>query len=90
VKADVNLKKWAASRGVEHRERLVRFGGEYVEAALAAYGRRLMVSTTIVAVDDCVGDVTEVLTLLCARWWGRRAEERRARRVVAAIEDPAA
>ena len=29
---------------VEHRDRFARFGAEYVEAALAASGRRLLVA----------------------------------------------
>jgi predicted site-specific integrase-resolvase len=75
--------------GVEHRERLVRFGGEYVEAALAVYGRRLMVVDPTVAVDDRGLDVTRVLTL-CAWLGGRRAAAGRARRVAATAGDATA
>jgi predicted site-specific integrase-resolvase len=75
---------------VEHRDRFARFGAEYVEAALAAQGRRLLVVDPAEVDDDLVRDVTEILTLLCARLYGRRAAANRARRAVeAAIEDPA-
>jgi predicted site-specific integrase-resolvase len=74
---------------VEHRDRFARFGAEYVEAALAAQGRRLLVVDPAEVDDDLVRDVTEILTSLCARLYGRRAAANRARRAVEAIEaDP--
>jgi predicted site-specific integrase-resolvase len=69
---------------VEHRDRFARFGAEYVEAALAAQGRRLMVVDPAEVDDDLVGDVTEILTWLCARLYGRRGAADRARRAVEA------
>ncbi|PWR16121.1 IS607 family transposase [Micromonospora sicca] len=69
---------------VEHRDRFARFGGEYVEAALAAQGRRLLVVDPAGVDDDLVSDVTEILTSLCARLYGRRAAASRAERAVAA------
>jgi predicted site-specific integrase-resolvase len=75
---------------VEHRDRFARFGAEYVEAALAASGRRLPVVDPGEVEDDLVGDVTEILTSLCSRRCGRRAAATRAARAVAAVtaEDP--
>ena len=69
---------------VEHRDRFGRFGAEYVEAALAAQGRRLLVVDPAEVDDDLVRDVTEILTSLCARLYGRRAAANRAQRGVAA------
>jgi putative resolvase len=69
---------------VEHRDRFGRFGAEYVEAALAAQGRRLMVVDPAGVDEDLVRDVTEILTSLCARRYGRRAAANRASRAVAA------
>ena len=57
---------------VEHRERLTRFGFEYVEAALAGRGARILVMAEGELEDDLVRDVTEVMTSLCARLYGRR------------------
>jgi predicted site-specific integrase-resolvase len=75
---------------VEHRDRFARFGAEYVEAALTAQGRKLLVVDPAEVDDDLVRDVTEILTSLCARLYGRRAAANRARRAVeAATEDPA-
>ena len=70
---------------VEHRDRFARFGAEYVEAALAAQGRRLMVADPSEVDDDLVRDVTEILTSLCARLYGRRAAASRAQRAIAAL-----
>ncbi len=58
---------------VEHRDRLTRFGFEHLAA---------MVLDDATA-DDLVPDVTEVLTSLCARLYGRRSASRRAAKAVA-------
>jgi predicted site-specific integrase-resolvase len=71
---------------VEHRDRFARFGAEYAEAALAASGRRLLVAGPAEIDDDLVPDVTEILTCLCARRYGRRAAADRAAKALAAIE----
>jgi predicted site-specific integrase-resolvase len=70
---------------VEHRDRFARFGAEYVEATLAAQGRRLLVVDPAEVDDDLLRDVTEILTSLCARLYGRRAAANRARRAVQAV-----
>lgn len=72
---------------VEHRDRFARFGAEYVEAALAAQGRRLLVVDPSEVDDDLMGDVTEILTSLCARLYGRRTAANRAMRAVDAITE---
>jgi predicted site-specific integrase-resolvase len=56
-----------------------------VKAALSAQGRRLLVVDPSGADDDLVRDVTEILTSLCARLYGRRAAANRAARAVSAI-----
>jgi predicted site-specific integrase-resolvase len=75
----------AAVIAVEHRDRFARFGAEYVEAALSAQGRRLLVADPSGADDDLVRDVTEILTSLCARLYGRRAAANRAARAIEAV-----
>jgi predicted site-specific integrase-resolvase len=73
----------------EHRDRFARFGAEYVEAALQAQRRRLLVVDPSGVDDDLVRDVTEILTSLCARLHGRRGAANRAARAVAAITEGA-
>jgi predicted site-specific integrase-resolvase len=72
---------------VEHRDRFCRFGSEYVEAALAAQGRELVVVDSAEVDDDLVRDMTEILTSVCARLYGKRAAANRAKRAVAAAAD---
>jgi putative resolvase len=63
---------------VEHRDRFARFGSEYLEAALAASGRRLIVVDSSEMNDDLVQDMIAVLTSFCARLYGRRSARNRA------------
>ncbi|MET9847983.1 IS607 family transposase [Streptomyces ossamyceticus] len=75
---------------VEHRDRLARFGVEHLEAVLSASGRRLVVLDPAETADDLVRDITEVLTSMCARLYGRRAAKNRAARAVAVATGEAA
>ena len=71
---------------VEHRDRLMRFGAEYVEAALAAQGRKLIVIDPAEVKDDLVQDMIEVLTSFCARLYGRHSARNKARKALKAME----
>lgn len=71
---------------VEHRDRLARFGAEYIEAALAASGRRIVVVDPTEMKDDLVRDMVDVLTSMCARLYGKRAAKNRAERALKAME----
>ena len=71
---------------VEYRDRLMRFGCEYVEAALAAQGRRILVVETQEVKDDLVRDMVEVLTSFCARLYGRRSAQHKAQKALRALE----
>lgn len=70
---------------VEHRERLVRFGFDYLEAALAASGRSIVVVEPEEINDDIVRDMTEVLTSMCARLYGKRSAKNKTRLALKAI-----
>lgn len=67
---------------VEHRDRFCRFGSEYVQAALAAQGRELVLVDSAEVDDDLVRDMTEIMTSMCARLYGKRAAANRAKRAV--------
>ena len=47
---------------VEHRDRFARFFVEYLEAALAAQSRKLIVVDPAELADDLISDMTETLT----------------------------
>ena len=71
---------------VEHRDRLARMNSGLIESALKAQGRRLIVVDDKELDDDLVRDMTEVLTSLCARLYGRRAAVNKARAALKAAE----
>jgi putative resolvase len=71
---------------VEHRDRLMRFGSEYVESALKAQNRRLVVVDPSEMKDDLVQDMTQVLTSFFARLYGRRSAANKARKAIEAME----
>ena len=72
---------------VEHRDRLARFGVEYLEAALAGARPDRGRLDDAELPDDLARDLTEVLTFMCARRYGRRSASRRAAAAVVAIEN---
>lgn len=74
---------------VEHRDRLARFGVEYIEAALKAQGREVVFAEAGEQKLDIVQDFIDVVTSMCARIYGRRAAGNRAKRALAAaaVED---
>lgn len=67
---------------VEHRDRLCRFGFEYLEAALHQASRRIIVADEMEVQDDIVRDLHEVIVSLCARLYGKRAAKNRAKRAL--------
>ena len=71
---------------VEHRDRFARFGVEYLEAALSAQGRELIVVDVFEVDDDLVRDMTEILTSFCARLYGRRGAAHKAAVAMSAAE----
>lgn len=72
---------------VEHRDRLMRFGFEYVESALAAQGRKIVVIESDEVTDDIVRDLDEVIVLMCARLYGERSAKNRAQKALDAIHE---
>src|ERR1700752_1654045 len=68
---------------VETRERLMRFGAEYVEAALTAQERKLLVMESSEVNDALVKDMIEVLTSFCAPLYGRRSARHKAKKSTA-------
>jgi len=71
---------------VEHRDRLMRFGAEYVESALSSQGRKLLVADPGELKDDLVQDMIEVLTSFCARLYGRRSAKNKAKKALETIQ----
>lgn len=83
----VRLKRILASTPhhiiVEHRDRLCRFGFDYLEEALRSAGRRIVVVDPGEVKDDIVRDLHEVIVSMCARLYGKRAAANKAARAMA-------
>jgi len=71
---------------VEHKDRLVRFGFEYMEALLTASGRRIIVVDESEMKDDLVQDMIDILTSFYARLYGRSSAKNRAKKALKEIE----
>ncbi|MFQ5977793.1 MAG: IS607 family transposase [Candidatus Heimdallarchaeota archaeon] len=71
---------------VEHRDRLTRFGFEFVETSLNATNRKILVMNETECKDDLVQDMIDVLTSFCARLYGRRSAKRRAKKALAVCQ----
>jgi predicted site-specific integrase-resolvase len=71
---------------VEHRDRLARFGVEYIEAAIAAQERNILVVNEGEQKLDLVQDFIDVVTSMCSRIYGRRAALNRAKAALAATK----
>ncbi len=65
---------------------MARFGSEYIEAALHASGRRLVVVDQSEMKDDLVQDMIDVLTSFCARLYGRRSAKKKALKAIEATK----
>lgn len=71
---------------VENRDRLARFGFDFVETAMKAAGRNIIVMCDDERTDDLVGDFTDLATSMCARIYGKRSAKNRALRAVKAAQ----
>ena len=72
---------------VEHKDRLMRFGFEYVEAALMAQDRRLLIIEQEEITDDIVQDLHDVIVSMCARLYGKRSAAHRASKAMSVIHE---
>lgn len=71
---------------VEHKDRLARFGYEYLATTLKAANRELRVLNATECTDDLVQDMIDVLTSFCARLYGRRSARNRAKKALETLK----
>ncbi len=72
---------------VEHKERLTRFGFNYIDQLLTMQGRKLEVVFATDTNNELVDDFVAVITSMAARIYGRRNSKRRAEKVQKCIEN---
>lgn len=72
---------------VEHKDRLTRFGFEYIETLLKSQSRKVIVAEESELTDDLVRDMIEVLTSFCARLYGKSSARNKALKAMKVIKE---
>lgn len=71
---------------IEHRDRLTRFGFNYIEQLMQMQGRRVEVIFPSDTDNDLVDDFIAVITSMASRLYGRRTSKRRAEKIQQCVE----
>lgn len=72
---------------VEHKDRLTRFGFNYLEKLLAMQGREIIViNPPNNDREDLMGDFVAIITSFCARLYGQRRTKRQTEKIIAELE----
>ena len=71
---------------VEHKDRLTRFGFNYLEKLLAMQGRRIeVINLAENGKEDLIQDFVSIVTSFCARLYGQRRSKRKTERIIAEL-----
>ena len=72
---------------VEHKDRLTRFGFNYLEQLLAMQGRQIeVINLAENGKEDLVQDFVSIVTSFCARLYGQRHSKRKTERIIAELQ----
>src|SRR2546425_1426084 len=71
---------------VEHRDRLTRFGFNYLKQLMQMQGRRIEVIFPSDTDNDLVDDFIAIITSMASRIYGRRTSTRRAEKIKQCVE----
>ncbi len=72
---------------VDHKDRLTRFGANYIQLLLTQTGRRLeIVNGAENDKDDLMTDFAYVITSFCSRLYGLRRAKRKTEKIIAELE----
>jgi putative resolvase len=74
---------------VENRDRLTRFGLNYISDLLEASGRKLEIIFPGDTNDELVNDFVAIITSMVARIYGKRGNKRRSEKIRRCIEQAA-
>lgn len=73
---------------VEHKDRLTRFGFNYIEQLLAMQGREIeVINLAENGKEDLVQDFVSIVTSFCARLYGPRRSKRKTERIIAELQN---
>lgn len=72
---------------VEHKDRLTRFGFNYIEQLLAMQGRQIeVINLAENGKEDLIQDFVSIVTSFCARLYGQRRSRRKTERIIAELQ----
>jgi predicted site-specific integrase-resolvase len=72
---------------VEHKERLTRFGFNYLEQLLSMQGRRIeVINLAENGKEELIQDFVSLITWFCARIYGQRRSKRKTERLIAELQ----
>jgi len=72
---------------VEHKDRLTRFGFNYIEQLLAMQGRKIeVINLAENGKEDLIQDFVSMVTSFCARLYGQRRSKRKTERIIAELQ----
>ena len=74
---------------VEHKDRLTRFGFNYIQTLLKTRHKNIeVINKTIDGdTDDIISDFTSIITSFCARIYGKRRSKRKTETLIKEIHD---
>ena len=71
---------------VEHKDRLTRFGYNYLEQLLKMQGRRIeVINLAENGKEDLIQDFVSIVTSFCSRLYGQCRSKRKAKRLIAEL-----
>lgn len=71
---------------VEHKDRLTRFGFNYLEVLLTKEGRNIEVINVSEDKDDLMEDFVSIITSFCARLYGKRRTRRMTEKIIEEVK----
>ena len=71
---------------VENKDRLARINTELIESSLKSSGRKVVYINDQSTDSDLVSDIIEFMTSACARLYGKRGAENRAKKALQAVQ----
>jgi putative resolvase len=73
---------------VEHKDRLTRFGFNYIEQLFQLQGRRVeVVNLADNGKEDLIEDLVAIIYSFCARLYGQRRSKRKTERIIAELKN---
>jgi putative resolvase len=73
---------------VEHKDRLTRFGFNYIEQLLKMQSRRIeVINQAENGKEDLVQDFVSIVTSFCARLYGQRRSKGKTERIIAELTE---